>query len=191
MKKTLQEEIENIKKKMNIKPKAENRKHEYGCVMLYFDFPEIKEIHNIIEKNDIYIDPEDDSYGLESEPHTTLLFGLHEGVSTEDVDNVLGNHTYESCKIHNASIFKNQQYDVLKFDVEGEGLKDTNKELRQFPYTSDYPDFHPHMTIAYLMPGTGEKYTKLLGDEEFWLMPQHAIYSKTDGTKDKLSIRVD
>ena len=58
----------------------ENRKHEYGCVMLYFDFPKMEEIHKLISKDDLYIDEEDPSYGKEIYPHCTLLFGLHEGV---------------------------------------------------------------------------------------------------------------
>ena len=186
--KSLEEEINLIKSKMNIKPK-QKRSHEYGCVMLYFDFPEIKEIHRIIDPNDVYIDPDDDSYGLEDEPHITLLFGLHEGVSSHDVKKVLSNHKYNGCNVHNASLFENEKYDVLKFDVEGNDLHETNNELKKFPYTSDFPDYHPHMTIGYLKPGTGKKYTKKLNDEDYVLVPLHAIYSKTDGTKEKIPIR--
>ena len=32
----------------------ENRKYEYGCVMLYFDFPILDKIHKVIDPNDVY-----------------------------------------------------------------------------------------------------------------------------------------
>ena len=80
---------------------------------------------------------------------------------------------------------------MLKFDVEGPELAETNKELKEFPYTSDYPDYHPHLTIGYLKPGTGKKYADQLKGEKYWLTPKYAVYSKIDGTKDKINVRID
>jgi hypothetical protein len=191
-KRTLKEELDLIKSRMNIMNETKNAPRiKYGCVMLFFDFPELKKIHDLIDQEDIYIDKEDDSFGLELEPHTTFLYGLHDGVSTEEVEKVLGEHTYESCKAHKASLFENEKYDVLKFDVEGPELAETNKELKEFPYTSDYPDYHPHLTIGYLKPGTGKKYADELKGEKYWLTPKYAVYSKIDGTKDKINVRID
>lgn len=186
--KTIQEEVDFIKKQMKII--VENRKHEYGCAMLYFTFPEMKEIHDLIDPDDLYEEDGQD-YGLETEPHCTLLFGLHDGVSTEDIDKVLEKYTFYTCKGHNASLFKNEKYDVLKFDIEGDSLEDANKDLKKFPFTNEHPTYHPHMTIAYLKPGKGEKYAKELKGKKYWLAPQHAIYSKPDGSKDKINIHID
>jgi hypothetical protein len=47
------------------------------------------------------------------------------------------------------------------------------------------------MTIAYLKPGTGKRYTKMLKVVEFDLTPQYAVYSKPSGDKDKINIKVD
>ncbi len=68
--------------------------------------------------------------------------------------------------------------DVLKFDIKGENLHETNTDLQQYPFTSNFPDYHPHMTIAYLKPGSGKRYAKMLKGQEFDLIPQHAVYSK-------------
>jgi 2'-5' RNA ligase len=185
----LKEQINLIKDKMGLK--KTKMKHEYGCVMLFFDFPQMKELHNLISSDDIYIDPDDDSFGLETEPHITLLFGLHNGISTKDVDSVLGEFTFESCTMSNASLFENGQYDVLKFDVRGEGLHDVNDKLSEFPHTTDFPDYHPHMTIGYLKLGTGKKYVEKFKTLKYTLLPQYAVYSKAGGSKDKINIRID
>lgn len=165
--------------------------YEYGCAMLYFNFPEMNKIHGAINPSDLYEEDEDRSYGLEDEPHTTLLFGLHEGVSVEDVQSVLDGFTFGTCKVHNASLFENEEYDVLKFDVKGDNLHACNEALKQYPYTNSFPDYHPHMTIGYLKPGMGAKYVKMLKGQEMELVPTHAVYSQPDGTKSKIAIKID
>jgi hypothetical protein len=178
-------------KLMDIINEENKPKYEFGCAMLYFAFPEMKYIHGMIDPNDVYTEEEDGSFGLETEPHTTLLYGLHDGVSIDDVNNVLNKHTYPSCKVHNPSLFKNKQYDVLKFDVEGDSLHDANGELRGYPHTNDYPDYHPHLTVAYLKPGTGNKYIRKMIGLNYELTPQHAVYSQPNGEKTKIKINVD
>ena len=130
--------------------------YNYGCVMLYFDFPEINKIHDAINPKDVYVDEEDSSFGFEDEPHCTLLYGLHEGVTTKDIKKVVEKYSYPKVIAYNSSLFENEKYDVLKFDIKGDNLHETNNDLKQYPYSSDYPDYHPHMTIAYLKSGTGK-----------------------------------
>ena len=168
-----------------------NHKYEYGCTMLFFNFPLINKIHDLIDSNDIYEDSEDPTFGLEKEPHTTLLFGTHEGVSVEDIKQILDKYTFSTCIISNASLFKNEKHDVLKFDVKGENLHNCNNDLKQFPYTSNFPDYHPHLTIAYLKPGKGNKYVDLLKNQKFELVPQYAVYSEPNGNKNKININID
>lgn len=170
--------------------KEEKQKFEFGCAMLYFNFPEINKIQDAIDPQDIYTEEGDRSFGLEDEPHTTLLFGLHEGVSQENVQDVLDNFTFGDCILYNASTFNNPQYDVLKFDVKGDSLHEANEELKQYPHTSNFPDYHPHATIAYLKPGTGKRYTEMLKGQEFTLTPTHAVYSKPNGDRVELPIKV-
>jgi hypothetical protein len=186
----INEEVNKIKKFMGLL--TEDRKYEYGCAMIYFTFDEMNKIHDLIDSNDLY-EEEGEDFGLETEPHVTLLFGLHDDVSQESVEKVLDKYTFYTCKAHNPSLFKNEKYDVLKFDIEGDNLSDINKELKEFPHTSDYPDYHPHMTIAYLKPGKGQKYANKIKElsDKYWLAPQYAVYSKPSGKKDKISINVD
>lgn len=170
--------------------KEEKQTYDYGCAMLYFNFPEMEKIHTMIAPEDIYTEEGDRSYGLEDEPHTTLLYGLHEGVSEQNIEEVLSKYEYGTCYVSNASSFNNEKYDVLKFDVKGENLHETNAALKQFPFTTEYPNYHPHMTIAYLKPGKAKKYTAQLSGQEFELIPTHAVYSKPNGDQVKLVIKV-
>ena len=51
----------------------EDTEYKYGCVMLYFKFPKMEELHNSIDSSDY-----EDEDSLEDEPHCTLLYGLHD-----------------------------------------------------------------------------------------------------------------
>ena len=180
---------ESVKQKL-----MENNRYDYGCVMLEFTFTELPKLHELISEEDIRYDEADDSFGLEDEPHTTLLYGLHEEVTLEDVKKVLEQFTFYTVKVHNPSLFENEGFDVLKFEVVGDSLHEVNAKLKEFPHTSRFPEYHPHLTIGYLKPGKGKKYVEMIKeqfDSEFWLAPQHATFSHPNGTKTKISIRVD
>jgi 2'-5' RNA ligase len=167
--------------------------YDYGCVMLYFNFPQINKIHDAIDPKDIYSESEDKTFGLEDEPHTTLLYGLHEEVSLDDIKQVLNEFVYDKCIVHTPSLFENEKYDVLKFDVKGNNLHETNASLKQFPFTSNFPNYHPHLTIGYLKPGTGKRYVEMLNKakaNKYELIPQYAVYSQPDGIKNQINIKV-
>jgi len=160
-----------------------NKKYDYGCVMLYFQFPELKSIHAKIDDFDI-VDP-----GLETEPHCTLLYGLHDTVTVEDIEAIINDKRFSVCKLYNPSLFVNPEYDVLKYDVYGDSLHATNALLSKLPHTTSFPDYHPHLTIAYLASGSGAKYAELLNNTMFELIPLYAVYSYPNGTKTKIQIK--
>jgi hypothetical protein len=186
----LNEELNKMKTMMGL---HENKQtYPYSCAMLYFNPDEVANIHKLIDPEDLYI--EEDGFGIESESHCTLLYGLHDNeVTPEQIEEILGKYTYTTCKAHNLSCFNNPKYDVLKYDITGDYLNETNEDLKQFPFTTDYPDYHPHMTIAYLKPGMGQKYIDMLGKDynEMWMAPQYAVYSRTNGEKLKIPVRLD
>jgi 2'-5' RNA ligase len=168
----------------------EIQKYEYGCVMLYFDFPDIKKIHQKINPSDVYTSENDNSFGLELEPHTTLLFGLHSEVGDKQIKDVLSHHAFGTCQIKNASLFENEEYDVLKFDVNGNGLHECHADLCKYPHTTSYPNYHPHLTIGYIKKGLGQKQVELFKNMGYSLTPQYAVYSKPDGSETKFKINI-
>lgn len=150
-------------------------KYPYGCSMIYFDFPQMKIIQEQIEDDDIQ--------DLEGEPHVTLLYGLHSDEIEDDVILDISSKGIKSMGLGNVSLFENEDNDILKFDVEAPFLYDINKKLRKLPHTSDYPNYHPHCTIAYLKPGTGNKYVDLFKNRVFEVFPNKVVYTKPDGTR--------
>lgn len=97
-------------------------------------------------------------FGREIEPHVTALFGLKDQ-SPEKVQKLLNNFGDVEIELGKTSIFKQKDYDVLKVNVKSESLREINKILRDnLEYESDFPDYKPHLTIAYLKPGQGKKY---------------------------------
>ncbi len=191
MKITTQLFRQTIREVLNQTPKPT---YDYGCVMLYFSFPEMQEMHSLIDTRDVYTELGDMSYGLEDEPHCTLLYGLHDNVTLKDVQSILDKYTFSICKVHTASLFKNEQYDVLKLQVSGDNLHNVNSELKKFPHTTSYPVYNPHLTIGYLKPNRGNLYVNRLrqkGLDEFWLVPTYAVYTEPDGTKTNINIKTD
>lgn len=172
------EEFLNESKKSESKEKE--KKYDYGCSMLYFDFPHMSILHGKIDKDDIFTD---DGLGLETEPHVTLLYGLHsDEIKDQDVLDI-SSKGIESIGLHNPSVFENEKFDVLKLDVEGKFLHRINKELSKLPNTNKFPDYHPHCTIAYLKPGKGKKYAEQFENRVHEVFPTKVVYSKPDGTK--------
>jgi len=168
-------------------------KYDYGCVMLYFDFPDKDKIHSLINPQHIYEEVGDRTYGLEDEPHVTLLYGLHEGVTVNQVTKALSEIKFGPLIAHNASLFENENYDVLKFDMRypvrsGNFLNKANQSLKQFPFTSNFPNYHPHMTVGYIQPGSGNEYVNKLSGLEYNIDPNYGVYSQPDGTKIKFNI---
>jgi len=153
--------------------------------MLYFNFPELKEIHKVIKKEDLYIGTGDLTYGLEDTPHTTLLYGLHDNISSKNVEDAIGNLSFNTCKVDNPSLFtNNNRYEVLKFEVQGTRLHEANRALKALPYTSTFPKYEPHLTIAYIKAGKGQKYVEKLnqiGLNDFKLEPTKVVYSTAEG----------
>jgi len=162
--------------------------YDKGCAMLFFDFPEMSKIHDKIDPNDIYEEDGDNTYGLEDEPHVTLLYGLDPKVKPEQVKEIVNDFDFGKCTMYNASLFKNE-YDVLKFDAKGNGLHKCNRALTKLPYENSYPDYHPHMTIAYLKEGKGKKYINMLKGQEYELTPSHIIFTQPNGTKNRIELK--
>jgi len=170
----------------------EGKEHyDYGCVMLYTSFPDqIIKLQDTINPTDLQ-DP-----GIEYEPHCTLLYGLHDGVTLDQVANIVNQYKFGNLKAYNPSLFENPEFDVFKYDIGyadrgGAFLHQCNEKLKSLPNTQTYPDYHPHMTIAYLKPGKGKHYMEMFknkGANEFATSPTHIMFSQPDGTKTKIDL---
>jgi len=162
--------------------------HKFGCAMLFFEFPEMKELQKEIDKDDLYEEEDDDSYGLEKEPHVTLLFGFHKEVEPKDIKEIVQGIEFGPIECTKVSAFENEKYDVLKFDIKCKELHEANKLLQELPHTNKFKDYVPHATIAYLKSGQAKKYIKLFKGKKFNPLVKKGVYSMPDG--DKISFKV-
>ena len=169
-----------------IKEENKDHKHEFGCLMFKVPFKNWSKLLNTIDKDDLYTEEGDDGYGLETESHVTVLYGLHEEVDEKNLIDWIKDFSKDMeyhISISKMGVFKNSKFEVLKLDVDSESLKYFNKKLcENFPYTSKFPEYNPHITIAYLKKGTSQKYLKKISTP-IELNLETLIYSKVDGKK--------
>jgi len=171
--------------------KTQSKKTEYGCIMLYTQIANWERHLKLIHKEDIY-DDEFNDYGLEHTPHCTVLFGINlTETEPSEVRKVMETFKPIKVMISQFSIFTNENYDVVKYDVPVTPELRLYHELvkKTFPNTQDFPDYHPHMTIAYVLPGTGKKYAQDV--EPFPVTFNEAVYSFAAGNSNaKTRIKV-
>lgn len=146
--------------------------YEYGAVMLRLKHPQTDHIRRSIDIEDIfhgegltksYVGVPSQEYGIPDDIHCTLLYGLHD-VPVKHVLTALQGIKFGSLRVKNPSTFQQKGYEVLKWDVDGESALRANSSLVRLPHTNEYPEYHPHVTIAYLKPGKSSKYVSQIGD---------------------------
>jgi len=184
--------FQSIKSWLNEQKESKEAEPVYGCVMLEPKKIEGWEENHLdgIDEEDIFIKPNDDSYGLEEQPHITIVYGIHEDITdpkdiVRKMEKVLKPIEVEISEI---DIFEGDEYDVVKYNVPVSKTleKYRNIFLDSYENTQKFPKYNPHMTIAYVKPGTGKKYKKKL-DEPFNVVFNRAVYSyHKDGDEDHL-----
>ena len=166
----------------------ESDKYDFGCVMLEVPVSNWEEITSSINEEDIY-EVEGENYGIQNNPHVTILYGLHEEVTLDQVKSVFeGLNEGIDIKIEGIGIFENKNFDVVKFNVvPNEVLKDLNNKLSEFPNTNEYPEYIPHITIAYVKKGCGKKYEDLTYNHSVENVDE-VCYSMPNGSKEYFTI---
>jgi hypothetical protein len=148
-----------MKKYLEFIKEAKSR-YEYGCVMVDFNFENWSELLESIDSDDIY-KVEGKNYGLQPRPHLTLLYGTHDTVTDEEILNCFEGFTEDDFKVQldGVSIFENSDFDVVKLGVVlTPKLKEINKRLSELPNSNIFPEYNPHITLAYVKKGLGKKY---------------------------------
>lgn len=122
-----------------------------------------KSIQDKIEKDDLYTTEPDEfgwTYGLEIDPHVTVLYGIHDD-SPEIFKECASKIKKFDIKTGKVSIFENEKYDVLKIEVESNDLHKVHETFKEkTDNTQTFPTYKPHITVAYIKKGEAKKYTK-------------------------------
>jgi len=165
------------------------KQHDYSStqVNLPTDIAQkiMKWSHQFIAEEDVYTE---DDHGRETEPHVTVLFGLHDN-DAHSLKNALKGEKKVTMELKETSIFESAQYDVVKFTVESEDLYRLNRKISDAcENTQSHPSYSPHCTISYVKKGTGKKY---IGNKEFdgtKLIIDHILFSDKNRDKTKIAL---
>lgn len=137
--------------------------YDYQSTQL--DFPEeisrqIRALGDAIPDSDVSINPDDPTYGREHDIHVTVLYGLDPTIAAEEVAAVAAGTEPITVTLGETSIFEGEAYDVLKIEVDGQGIHDLHDKLNTHLNApgNNFPTYIPHVTIAYLKKGAGAKY---------------------------------
>jgi len=142
----------------------ESKKYQFGCIKIDVKIPNWKDLTKSIEKEDVYIDKEDPTYGIEENPHLTLLYPVLDDVKWEIVQRELEKLVKNKIdlKINGQDFFESEKFDVVKLNVEPTPYlnKIHNYLKKNIPNDFRFPTYHPHVTVSFVKKGMGKKYKK-------------------------------
>lgn len=159
--------------------------YESGCVMAMINVTNWDELTSHFDKDDVY-KPEVSRYGIETDPHITILYGFHSNkIDDSEIESIIRSVDGDDIKIDitGIEIFEdNPEFDVVKMTVKSDYLNKLHDELSKLPNSDKYPTYQPHITMAYIKKGRGKKYE--LSNYKHHIDGIHNIvYSKPDGEK--------
>jgi hypothetical protein len=141
--------------------------YDLGCIMLdVHALPVLDLIPGDNSVDDVYWHPDQEAHPYtggvpaETAAHCTLLYGLMESGQKwkPQVDAVLNGWEYPRLEIEEVSYFPSnlpdQDYSVIigKLKVSDE-LQEGHNRLRLLPHVDTFPEYHPHITLAYVKGG--------------------------------------
>ena len=130
--------------------------------------------------------------GFETDPHVTILYGIHDEYPTPQIIDILETHPKFAITLGAISLFDNDnEFDVVKTDIECNDLYVLYSTLINVcHYTLNHPEYIPHATIAFVKKGTCDH---LIGNPAFkglTFVVDSVMFSSSDGTKRKIMLGV-
>lgn len=102
--------------------------------------------------------------GREGDPHVTVKYGITSNDPTETREALEGRGGIH-LTLGKTSVFGSEDHEVVYIAVQSEDLSWLNKILTRDVETKEtHPTYIPHITVAYVKPGLGQKYA---GDARF------------------------
>lgn len=132
--------------------------------------------------------------GVEDRPHVTVKYGI-ENPDEEKMRELLKDYGPIIMTLGKITCFpadENRDSDVLKVDIDSKDLYDLNKLICDNFKTVDTYDYHPHMTIAYVKSGHGDKFSDSSESSYFdgtVVASDIVLLSNTDGKKTEIQLR--
>ena len=140
--------------------KMRREAYSYSCLMA--KIPEslakkVRDFGKAIPEERILKDDKGER-GRQKEVHVTVKYGIHTQDPAE-VFNVIQNFGSLKAKLGKTTVFWNEESIVIKVSVESYDLVRMNNMIRrQLECTDTYPDYKPHVTIAYVKKDEKDPY---------------------------------
>jgi 2'-5' RNA ligase len=162
---------------------GQGQAHDYASTMLLLPDPVKSKILALGAKID---DADLAPKGRESNPHVTVLYGLTVDDPQKVAQQVKGQGPL-TLGFGALSVFGSAEtggdYEVLKVDVMGASLHELHNKLKALPHEETHPEYQPHATVAYLLPGRAEKYTGASGLAGQRVRVKDLVFAGADGQK--------
>jgi 2'-5' RNA ligase len=171
-----------------------SNKFNWAFLMLDVMIPrELQEIQNNLLVHDIY-DNEAHEYGIELEPHITIYPCMDNDINIlELLESLPKLFDFDLIVSRDAlSAFTDMEgkdYDVLKLDIKSTALNKLHDELaKKYVSHSEFKEYHPHITIAYIKKGLANKYIHQLSGTGWLEKPLQYRFSwiSKDGNKETI-----
>jgi len=166
-----------------------DKRRPYSCLML----PLPNDLADDVRRYAVtMIDKEDlAEKGIEADPHVTVAYGL-ETDDVRQIEHIAAQEGPVPLWMIGLSLFSSPEHDVLKIEVQSAALNRLRTAvLSAIPNTQTYDEYVPHVTVAYLKPGTGEKYVN--ADSQITREPGHVAtwlkFSDRNGVKTDICLR--
>ena len=142
-----------------------------------------------IPEEELYTGEED--MGREDEIHITVFYGILDEEPQSTVSILEENNIKPfPVRLSEITAFQDKpEYDVLKIDIESPELHRIHKLVeKNLDTKNDYPEYIPHLTLAYLKKGYADKY---IGNKDFQGISTIADtleFSSKDGSKTDIKL---
>ena len=136
-----------------------NESHSYACVMADIKNEKILNVVSELQSkiNRFTVSSQDgDSVknGLETNTHITIFYGLDDNViNSPNFKNIIKKYKDHvlDLTVKEVSYFESDDYRVCKLGCESKTLSLIHNDIRDtLPHHNTFPDYKPHITIAYL-----------------------------------------
>lgn len=162
------------------------------------DAAPILEYGKMVDDADLYpsqegVDSYGPDYGRETQSHITALYGIKDS-NVQPIMDACSQFAPIEVTLGKVSAFKHADkgYDVLKVDVDSPHVHALNAALKSVTDHDDkWPEFRPHLTVAYVNKGASDKY---VGDTRFEgkkLTFASLTYSPAQGDKVTIPFKPD
>ena len=170
------------------------RRNTYDYSSLMIELPEylsdsiISWGYDHICNEELFLDPEDPTFGREDDIHITVIYGMHT-VSQKEVKQQISEKSFEVELGELALFTKSTKFDVLIINVECPTLHILHDKIQQnLEVTKSHPEYIPHVTIAYLKKGAGDKFVGVKDFEKEKFKADKLIFSSKTGVKSPIKL---